>query len=314
MFVIVLHIYRFTYIACHSSVSHGISLAHKPTSAYLVMSSCSDTTGWSSLEPLGTPPEVGRRWHHLQGRLTPKPETKSDGVTFLKIAANMLYPFLFGANGPIFRGVSVSFREGTVWNMLYIYICFVPRHKYCLFRKTQTLESRLVSQNLREMQVNLSWEAVTPRKINMEPDKTPPGRGKSSSKPSFSGSMLILFNLRGCIVSSCSVQILEDWEIHWRFWNPNGRLSEDHPAMLKTGRQLPLTWLQCEHFESLWPACEHGHVKPHIWIIMLKLAVRWWISSINSAHGTFCHLKRRNICCHWELIMPFFALSLQVCK
>ena len=113
--------------------------------------------------------------------------------------------------------------------------------------------------------------------------------------------MLILFNLRGRIFSLCSVQIRKNWEIHWRFWNPNGRLSEDHHAMLVPGLQLPLTWLQCEHFKSLWPACEHGHVKPHIGIIMLKLAATWWMSSINSAYSNICC---RNICCHGELIMP----------
>ena len=169
-------------------------------------------------------------------------------------------------------------------------------------QKKQTLESRLVSQNLKKMQVNLSWEAVIPRKINMEPDKTPPGRGKIIFQ-----TIIFRFyvNLRGCIFSLCSVQILEDWEIHWRFWNPNGRLSEDHPAML-VSRSAATTYMTAMWNlpTSISNPCdllvnrEHGDVKPHrciyiyiydiyIYIIFLKLAVRWWISSINSAYSTF---------------------------
>ena len=40
--------------------------------------------------------------------------------------------------------------------------------------------------------MGVSKNRGTPRKINMEPDNTPLENGKLSSKPLFSGSMLIL--------------------------------------------------------------------------------------------------------------------------
>ena len=50
----------------------------------------------------------------------------------------------------------------------------------------------------------------TPRNINMEPKNTPLGRGKSSFKPSFSGSML---SFRGCIFLECGKVVHIFWVV-----------------------------------------------------------------------------------------------------
>ena len=49
----------------------------------------------------------------------------------------------------------------------------------------------LEGKGLSKRQKSRRWWGPTPRKINMEHENTPLDKGKSSSKPSFSGSMLI---------------------------------------------------------------------------------------------------------------------------
>ena len=53
----------------------------------------------------------------------------------------------------------------------------------------------------------------------MAPENTPPGRGKSSSKPSCSGSMLIF----GGVLDQKAFDVLRREEI---FWNPGFKFGE----------------------------------------------------------------------------------------
>ena len=102
------------------------------------MSSCSDTTGWSSLEPLGTPLTLRGDGITSKGGWSRNLKLRAMGYNPWKLLQRRSYILSFlGANGTILRGellVLGRVQFETCWTY---YVCFVPWRKYCLYSKNK---------------------------------------------------------------------------------------------------------------------------------------------------------------------------------